>query len=177
MNHEILLGQTRDGEIVTVEIALRPAQLRTTGQTTSHEPIPDGALELSIVGTEYPGTKAGRHGDIISGGQNLDTARKVKPSDRWTAADLKRLCDIWDRWHLNGMSAGCVHQTEIVYEDSPYGRRVDLDATTAANDCPQGYRYGSAWLFDALPADVLDDVRRFQRRLGVVGYRLEDGES
>lgn len=168
MQREILLGRTPEGERVTVEIALRPAQRVAPYETITHEPLPDDALELSIVGTVYP--KGWRPGWSESGGgQCIDTARTVLPSKQWSAEDLSRLVAIWEAWHLNGLQAGCAHQS-VVMESGPYGPRPSLELT---QPCPvTGYRYGHAWLFKALPADVLDDVRRFQRRVGYPGYTL-----
>lgn len=58
-------------------------------------------------------------------------------------------------WHLNGMSAGCDHQT-VEYESSPYGRRPSLSDTLP---CPvTGYRYGSAWLLRELPDEIVEDA-------------------
>ena len=59
----------------------------------------------------------------------------------------RALKDLWNRWHLNEMQAGCEHQRAlgwISYEEHP------------SEPCPVcSYKFGSAWLFDALPDDFL----------------------
>lgn len=47
---------------------------------------------------------------------------------------------LWRDWHLNDMHAECIHQ-----------------ADKYSADCPEtGYRYGSKWLAEAVPQDILD---------------------
>jgi hypothetical protein len=157
---EILIGRTDEGEKVYVEARI---EVRNTGewQTTEHETIKD-PVTLAFSGVVIrKGGSIKRDGDWVSGGQVLDYVRRVTPQvNGWSAEDLAKLATIWERWHLNTMRAGCAHQPaeSVVYEDSPYGRRVDLDATPA---CPvTGYRYGSAWLTEAVPDDVLEWVRQ-----------------
>lgn len=72
------------------------------------------------------------------------------------------LVAIWDRWHLNDMKAGCEHQ-EARYRVDPSERpdyRNDYKGSTGdtlSGPCAEcGYRYGSAWLFEELPVDILD---------------------
>lgn len=168
MKLEIPVGETAEGNRVTVEIALRP--LTHDRMTVTHELARaiDGLTELSITGNVYERYR----NDIrrwrtepYRGGQCVEALLEVvTPAKPWTLEEIRDLHDTWRRWHLNGMRAGCVHQTKIVYEDSRYGRRVDLARTTAANDCPAGYRYGHAWLYEPLPDEVIEKVQRWQRR-------------
>jgi hypothetical protein len=113
--------------------------------TVDHGTVTSG-LRLSLTGeTRY------------SAGQIIDDVRAVvKPVKGRTAADLEELVSIWEEYHLNDMNALCSHQT-IKWEDSTYGRRMDLDAIGA---CPvNGYRPGSAWLYKTVPDSVLERVR------------------
>jgi len=74
---------------------------------------------------------------------------------------------LWERWHLNDMKAGCEHQ-EARYRDRPQDRptcRNDYVGESgdrmgsAFPGCPEcGYQYGTAWLYEALPADILDQI-------------------
>lgn len=51
------------------------------------------------------------------------------------------------RYHLNGMRAGCIHQ------GTGNGHKV-------GDVCPEcGYKYGSAWMYEALPREVIDWAR------------------
>lgn len=165
MNREIVLGKTADGDVMTVEIALRPLTERPR-QTVDHKWVThEGGKELSICGTLYrKGVKT--DAAILSAGQNLDDVLTLTQwQNPWTPDELVELHDIWKRWHLNDMRAGCEHQTKIVYESSRYGRRVNINGTTEANECPVGYKYGSAWLYEPLPDDVIERIHVFQRRL------------
>ena len=60
----------------------------------------DGRLSLS--GVEGPN----HHGSCLGSCGQLDTAQPREQAQPW--AD--RLAEIWDRWHLNDMRAGCAHQ-------------------------------------------------------------------
>jgi hypothetical protein len=175
MNREIRLGKTARGELVTVQIRLE--DMDREGLSINHEYVSPLTMQrLSITGTMWQRNHRFRDGDVVSSGQCLDALLDItEPEAPWTLDEIGQLHDLWKRWHLNDMRAGCAHQTVIVYEDTQYGRRVDLAATTAANDCPLNYRYGSAWLYEPLPADVIDTVQRFQRRLEPGDHGAPDG--
>lgn len=113
----------------------------------------DKGTELSIVGyTQYrPGN------DWEIGGQIDDflklNKRRIHYANGWTIAKFGKLLDIWDRWHLNGMRAECVHMRAIAMylKQSPH-------AVFGIDDsCPYcGYSYGHSWLYEPLPQNVLD---------------------
>lgn len=123
---------------------LRPGTLRYAGRVGVHR---DGypvrvtielrarngkPAELSVCGsTPYSG---GQCREELDG---LETFAAP-----WDAARVARLGEVWDAWHLNGMRAGCEHQ------------RADGLASGTCETC--GYAYGSAWLAEPLPADVLE---------------------
>ncbi len=152
-------------------------------------------VELSIMGDET--TTRGR---CWAAGQNRDALTSITDyAPGWNRAKVKRLAGVWDRWHLNGMHAGCEHQRALGWTSCPghYGApgktcsnpnpepltRDDLDR---ANDdlrrdgvalvgshsyyrcsedkisqpCPEcGYKYGTAWLRETLPDDVITFVK------------------
>lgn len=148
-----LLGDTADGTHVFAELELRPGSLERTVTYTDHHTGP-APVELSI--------------SFVL----IDAARKIRPhdkptsiADKWwlscgqvpsedriivTPHTSRQLIDsvdeLWRDWHLNTMRAGCVHQ-------GPGAHLGDV--------CPEGYRYGSAWLAEELPADMLAAARRF----------------
>lgn len=102
--------------------------------------------------------------------------------------DINRILDAWDRYHLNDMRAGCEHQrawkwNEIKLDDSKpltqdnmamwssYGPKKQLTYGNhrfeshprglLSYPCPIcGYRYGTAWLYEALPDDVVTFIKR-----------------
>lgn len=61
---------------------------------------------LSITGVVGPTP----YGNAYSCGQCVDDIREGTPTKMWSREMLDKLCDIWDRWHLNDMRAGCKHQ-------------------------------------------------------------------
>ena len=72
------------------------------------------------------------------------------------------LVALWNRWHLNDMRAGCKHQ-EARYRATPAERPTHTNGymgtagDTLSGLCSEcGYRYGSAWLFEPLPVDILE---------------------
>lgn len=92
-------------------------------------------------------------GPMISGncrgsaGQCQDEIRKGVPKAPWTKEMVDKLCDIWDRWHLNDMRAGCEHQRALGWKGESY----------IGKPCPVcGYKYGTAWLKEEVPSDVIE---------------------
>ena len=73
----------------------------------------------------------------------------------WTAWEIQKLWALWDRWHLNDMRAGCEHQRALgwtKYDDHP------------SEPCPTcGYKYGTAWLTEEVPQDVLEWLAELPR--------------
>ncbi len=125
-------------------------------------------------------------GDIknFCGGQIDSTLREglengdFNPAGAW----VKTFLDIWDKWHLNNMRAGCEHQRAEGWDQKPidpskplnaYGKFFDGQQTDSWNmwswipesenpngllskPCPVcGYKYGTAWKKEELPQDVV----------------------
>lgn len=137
---------------------------------------PEG-LELSICGTS-----TGPRG-YYCGGQ-IDILEEVK-TPAVPPEKLARIDEVWRRWHLNGMRAGCEHQRAEGWDERPidsakplhaHGRHFEGQRSASWNmlawvtptehpaglltrPCPEcGYRYGSAWLHEPLPAEVVAEV-------------------
>lgn len=105
--------------------------------TVDHDPAPMAALRLSIQGEAWR-PRARRDPDMC--GQIVDLVRMINPE----------LADLWDAWHLNDMNAACAHMT--LPEDKSYDARMHIT-------CPvTGYKYGSAWLYKPLPADIAEQL-------------------
>lgn len=141
--------------------------------------------ELSVQavgGLAYKGTGEFRLDSIgdpldYHGGQAISELEAVTDfAPGWDRSRRDQLVNIWRRWHLNGMSAECPHQRAIAERmgkephavfATPYtlahpDRTPSYDAmhgkqiTRARVYCPIcGYGYGTAWLHEPLPADVL----------------------
>ena len=137
----------------------------------------DKGPELSVCGTIWNAT----HTDHASGGQNIDELARLFPNDK----RLARLREIWERWHLNGMRAGCEHQRAEKWHERPidpskptntYGQWCGERGPTTWNmltwvtkkDHPQGlmcepcpvcgYKYGTAWLHEPLPPEIIAEL-------------------
>lgn len=169
----IIAGNFReDGRRYQVRLEYRegPAQLREHGRTVTHEPIREDALEVAITGETWYATANGnrdlRYRDCMSAGQNVEDLRKV-PGPR-----AARIASLWDRWHLNGMKAACAHQqaeVDRIYREMPgYDRDGERWNALRRITCPEGYAYGSAWLYEPIPDDVLAELRQ------LFGIRTEE---
>jgi hypothetical protein len=129
--------------------------------------------ELSICGTDGPKVNGDAYG---SSGQCRDVLDdELAPLDGWDRPMIERLREVWDRWHLNGMRAGSPNQEEWK-RANPYDRErhghdhyawikgalaqagLDPDPNFALAD-GKPYSYGSAWLYEEVPTDVLDWLR------------------
>ncbi len=150
------IGQLDERRALFVDIkySMEPAERCTDGSlvtwgTTDHGPRVSARRELSICGDVVG--PLGSEG----GGQNLDDLRALIDSGSGLAiyaADAGRLLEIWEKWHLNGMNPGCDHQKTGHYSDPKISGQV----------CPHsGYKYGTAWLFKAVPADVVEWLSDF----------------
>ena len=65
----------------------------------------------------------------------------------WSEEMYRKLLDIWKRWHLNDIRAGCSHQREMGWNrDEHLGK-----------PCPIcGYKYGCGWIFEPVPDEVVE---------------------
>lgn len=124
--------------------------------------------ELSICGTLWDSRV---RNDCVSAGQNCKDLRRLLTASKATLklprATLERLAAIWDTWHLNGMNAGCGHQRALGWGSTklPDGRwsghvkPEEHPDGVLCKPCPTcGYGYGTAWLYEPLPADVVEFV-------------------
>lgn len=135
---------------VTVELRLERLERQDDYQTTAHDTV-TRPLDFAITTAVW--RPDGR--DIVAGGATVEPLRRlVTFAPGWDAGKVAQLADL-ERWHLNGMQAGCSHQT-VEWEESAYGRRPSLELTAP---CPvTGYRYGSAWLLEPLPESFVPDL-------------------
>jgi hypothetical protein len=86
-----------------------------------------------------------RHGELYTWGQCLDAMASVIEDDH-----LKRIVELWRRWHLNGMHAGCEHQWHLEHEASEHIGEI-------CSVC--GYRFGSSWIVEELPEDIINEIK------------------
>lgn len=111
---------------------------------------------LSIVGTCFTGKKLLKsEKNLLGCGQIYDEVREIIPT---------RLYEIWKRWHLNDMRAGTFTQEEILRQAKASGIEFNdyddkcnyLQRFDALVD--DGYKYGSKWLKEELPQEVIDYI-------------------
>jgi len=140
------------------------------------------AGKLSLTGVEGPK----RNGDAWGSCGQIPRAESYIPVNM-TPAQVLRLWEIWDAWHLNDMRAGCEHQRADGWASRPIDPARPLNAYASdfypgqrqaswnmlvwiprsehpegllSHPCPTcGYKYGSAWLKEDVPGDVLDELQ------------------
>lgn len=142
------VGKDKEGRgvFLTVELTRRGPEFTTTGQliereTVTHQKVAEW-LELSISGV----VQGGEGGQIQ---EAIDQMNYAILSGK-QIGEISEIRQIWDRWHLNGMKAGCVHQMAGDYDRPEISGQV----------CPvTGYKYGRAWLVDPLPPEVAEKVK------------------
>lgn len=99
----------------------------------------------------------GRYGS----GQCLDGLLKGKPSADYMSCEVEALFSTWKRWHLNNMRPGTKKQMAQIRKWQRLNRECSYE-----NICQwlkeidlyedEGYRYGSGWLKEEVPDDVLN---------------------
>lgn len=133
-----------------------------------HEWPDKRTIDLELAGPYLEFTASGgiwnpRMTDYVTCGQNLEEILNLVPEN----GDLRRLVTIWRRWHLNGLHAGTTRQMEIIELMSPLypwlfknglydGRLAVLELSNLLFD--NDYCYGSAWLVELLPNEVVDQI-------------------
>jgi hypothetical protein len=98
-------------------------------------------VALSIVGDIYHTNKS------ISCGQCVDYIREEFADNK----KVQRICDIWDRWHLNDLHAGCEHQRE--FENEPYENHRGAYCEIC------DYTYGTGWKFEVIPNEIIEEIK------------------
>lgn len=102
--------------------------------------------KLSICGVEGPLPS----GNCLGGCGQIDMhlkAEDLNPAPGWTRNKIRDFLNVWNLWHLNDMKAECEHQRA----------RGETWKTHPEAICPDcGYKLGSAWLREEVPADVVD---------------------
>ena len=67
----------------------------------------------------------------------------------WDASKWLDFLDVWKKYHLNDMHAGCEHQRALGWERDGYDKHP-------SEPCPTcGYEFGTAWKSESIPAEVI----------------------
>ncbi len=114
---------------------------------------------LSVIGVEGPlpsGNARGGCGQIDMSPWFIKTY-----APGWSAEKEKQFRAVWKRWHLNDMKAGTPKQEEYL-KDHPientadhYTRACEVLREAGLNP-DNGYTYGSKWLREEVPEEVLE---------------------
>ncbi len=127
--------------------------------------------ELHLTGVEGPrvtGNCAGSAGQIDMHYTSKFIDEKVRLDKAWTRTQLDKLLTVWNRWHLNHMNAGTTvqsaylrhHRVNVTYPKSQHDQDLDTLKAAGLNPDPDtGYEYGTAWLNEEVPTEVLDWLR------------------
>lgn len=122
---------------------------------------------LLINGVEGPylnGDCKGGAGQIVM--YLLGNEKDIAPAPGWDLEKIKMFLELWDRWHLNDMRAGSESQMRWLrenpipkhryeYPKSYYTVISELLAQAGLNPDADGYKYGHAWKFEAVPEWVI----------------------
>jgi len=126
-----------------------------------------------------------------SGGQCQEVIREIAPriEDEYERNLCLRILEVWDRWHLNDMKAGCEHQRELGWQDilipleelknkrvnQREGKALAMWVTekehplgVLCKPCPVcGYQYGTKWLKENIPDDVVREIVQWPSNMEV----------
>ena len=175
-----------DGERLALTVKLRPITGRIWGEVTNaHGARVPGVVEVEGLELSIWCRGGGQCVDTLAAVLERGTR-----APGLTAEDGARLLEVWRRWHGNGMQAGCSHQCAAGWAERPidpakptnvYGTHFagqrspswNMLAWVSAKEHPEGlmsrpcstcgYPYGSAWLFEPLPAEVEAFIRGLSR--------------
>lgn len=106
----------------------------------------------------------GRAGDIEGPLNNPSALDGYVPAPGWDIGLVALLLETWKRWNRNDRQAGTPAQEAWLRSNHvprKTGRlfRDEADALAAAGLNPdQGYEYGSSWLLEEVPQQVLDFI-------------------
>lgn len=150
------VGRNEYRERVFVEVETEPQQHPDAAQTTEHEPVPADNINLRVTywTLRYRSNRCGSVGSGVS--EQLSSMSEI--ADGWTTADIRSLSNIAKRWHLNDVQGACAHMTNP--ESATWNR--ETKTWEGGTYCAEGsgYRYGSAWLTEVIPAEVWTELKR-----------------
>lgn len=147
------------GDVTRIGVVMiKKTKHYTNGKISADIDIEINDGRLSISGVVYEGERLLKsERNLISAGQCLEDARSLLP---------EKLAQIWEYWHLNDMRAGTFAQEQALREvKDSFDRRLSwyeqacayLQSIDLLYD--NGYKYGSAWLTEELPGDVIEYVK------------------
>lgn len=139
----------------------------------------DGKLSISgAIGPKRNGDAYGSCGQFIMCFKEYDwrghtTLADIAPNKNWTPELVKEFFDIWGRWHLNDMRAGSPDQEEFLRNNpindalDHYTKACKALADAGLNPDPNygNYKYGSQWLKEPVPDEILQKLMNLPTNL------------
>lgn len=119
---------------------------------------------LSITGVEGPTRSGNCYG--ACGQIDMHEWKIANYAAGWSSALERKLRTVWSEWHLNHMKAGSKAQEDwlkanpvkAVYPESHYEKASKALAEAGLNPDADGYKYGSAWKHQEVPAEVVEFI-------------------
>jgi hypothetical protein len=153
----IYLGEDAEGFHHYIELRLTDHETERPKVTMWHDEVHKYA---SFSASGIITAQRGRFSNIryVVAGQCLDqtiNAPGLMKRGDMTERDRLMILDYWQAYNLNDMQPGCKHQQPIKTSD-PEWEALAAEQTAR---CPEGYRYGSAWLLNPLPEVVEKNIR------------------
>ncbi len=170
MKRTLYLGNTDDGAVFAfIELNTKDPAGNPIGPADDPMPPEHGHVRLTISYVVGPTAGGNARGGTGTGVANDLTWTKYAPG--WDADKVAALAAIAGRWHLNDLTAGSPaqeewlreHPVDAVYPESHYDKALVALRAAGLNPDPShdGYVYGSAWLYEELPAEVVTTLMGF----------------
>ena len=145
----------------------------------------NGKQYNAFVEIEYENGRLSLHGVIGpksngecygSAGQCVDEIREGTPTEDWTREMLDKLCEIWDRWHLNDMRPYCEHQKELGW-DKLARKKVTLYNYRLTNESLSKQKEAEKAALTALKEGKTFTPTEEQIKYAILSYSLQTHEE
>lgn len=166
---------------------ITPVQVYIKVEYGPASPPEEGKMRLSISGVVGPKANGDAVGSCGQISEEL-TSEYFTPANGWDRGMVDVLLRLWEDWHLNDMRAGCEHQRADGWNERridpskpahTYGKHFEGQRSSTWNlwgwirpsehpeglmtaPCPEcGYGYGTSWLYEEVPVEVLETLKSF----------------
>ncbi len=154
------VNNKRKSNLVTLRLELAHKETCFPHLTIDLQPCQE-AVSLSICGDVWNQLQT----DIVLGGQIYETV--LEYASYFPAYKTAKIVELWKRWHLNDMNGGTRKQRELVRKnwdqkekDGYYDHYDEAVKHLKEHDLHYDgdYQYGTAWLTEVIPDDVLAEI-------------------
>lgn len=143
------------------KIELPKIDYNNTGRKTNNVTI-DVELKQTPDGKVFSmsaGVWNSKRTDYICCGQMCDELPELYPNNKL----VKRLVEIWAKYHLNDLNAGTERQEQALYnagkDKADYAEQCEYLKTIRLYYDGE-YKYGSAWLFRPIPEQIIEEIEQ-----------------